>query len=67
MDNITTTRMAPPSPVELILKGNYGELLQWAGISHLQFSVMVIVIFLIMSFVYLLVKLGLTQGIKFKN
>lgn len=44
---------------------NYNTLLQYLDISHAQFIIMLIIIFLISSFVYFFYKLGLLTSIKF--
>ena len=45
----------------------YADLLRHSGFSHPQFVGLALVIFLILSLLYMLIKLGLTQRVKIKN
>lgn len=47
------------------LSGSYADLLRWTGLSQLQFGLLAVAIFLVISFIYLLFKLGMLKGIKF--
>ena len=50
-----------------MLPTNYKEFLELFGISHFQFIIILIVAFLLLSFILLMYKLGFLTKIKFKQ